>query len=146
VSGFGFDDGTQVLKANVLKGSGNSSFSYTPGAPGTGTGSVKDMSFYLQVTDVNGSYIQDNTTFAHILFSGTLNFPPQFINASYFDGRTGEGAYAPISTTNSDGFLVGMPLKVDGYSSVVTPEPSTFALLGAGLLGAGFMARRKNKK
>ncbi len=46
---------------------------------------------------------------------------------------------------NDDGSLVVSSSHDSSISVGVVPEPSTFLLLGAGLLGLGFVSRRKNR-
>jgi PEP-CTERM motif len=42
--------------------------------------------------------------------------------------------------------LLAAPIALSATDSVTTPEPASILLVGGGLLGIGFLARRRNRK
>ena len=92
-------------------------------------------------TTNDGSYVYDNTYFAlapffdyngWLLSSLAGNWNP------YFDSDSTSRLYISNGSCGARGCLL------TNISSVNTPEPITLALMGTGLIGLGFMVRRKS--
>ena len=123
----GYNDGLEILDATLVRL--ESSFeATTPGVLGTGS---FDAVFKVVTADTNyfdlkvGDLLRWHST-------GTINQPALFNPAVMWDGTSTAAGFNPQT------------FKVDGSSSfTVIPEPSTFVLLGLGLLGAGIITRKR---
>ena len=141
-TGMGFDDGTQVLKAEISGGLSSFSYDTTTGIGGGGTAPYID--WILSPLWVDEGYIRPTTdpNLCDMHFGATLNYPPGNSETDdFFLSRAGEGNYATVGVTVDD-----MLFKVDGYTELTVPEPGTMLLLGSGLLGLAGFARRRKKK
>jgi hypothetical protein len=71
--------------------------------------------------------------------------------ASYFDtnGENDGSDFVFSSSFNITGDIPGYPIsgtgQLNGDSSIPVPEPATIGLMGIGLVGLGFMSRRRRK-
>lgn len=142
-SGFGFDDGELAANGTISAGNFSLFAATVPGEEGIGS-TILDGTVLGTFTNVFGDFFVPDDLIFGIRFEGTLNQPPLdsevFAPGVFFASRAGEGNYAEESVIGWTQF------KVDGSSKFVVPEPSTFLLLGAGLLGLAGISRKKMKK
>lgn len=127
----GYNDGIKILTGH-LSNVAPSKFTGSTTTGGVGTGSF-DVSF--KIDEYNGDYIKlyDNILNFRFHSTGTLNQPGYYHPTAMWDGT---------STTGGDNNP--QVFKFDGSTDfTAVPEPSTFLLLGAGLLGAGIITRKK---
>jgi hypothetical protein len=89
--------------------------------------------------------------------SYTLNTPAQGFNATPFTNyaiamtsfTTMSGTGANFSAITAATMLIngqsqpGLDVEIQNYRAMATPEPGTFGLIGAGLVGLAFIRRRK---
>lgn len=132
-TGTGFNNGTRVVMGTINPGQ-ITTFTSTSFSPLTGIGSTILEGL---VTSIDPLFFNPAITIFDFRFEGTVNAPPlDSTTASFFDGNDGF-AVTPVT---ADGTLV----KTDGSSKFsVVPEPSTFLLLGIGLLGVAGYTRKK---
>ena len=106
-------------------------------APGTGDGTAKS---YQSVNRAAGGLwaSQLDTDFFTLDANGNPLFPAQDTRSDSNFTQNGAGAW------NGGGDIIGLRSN-DPVRALVTPEPATLTLFGLGLLGAGFMRRRKQK-
>lgn len=116
--------------------SGGANHVCTGVAPGTGDGTAKS---YQSVNLAAGGLwaSQLDTNFFTLDANGKPMSPQDVRSDSNF---TQNGA----SAWNGAGDIIGLRSN-DPVRALVTPEPATLTLFGLGLLGAGFMRRRKQK-
>lgn len=126
-------------------------------------GTLTDGTLVATVEITSGSYRLDTTGAAgssYLLYGDFTYLLPGFM----FDAATGQdlsdlplGWVFAYTAGDNDPNTVDITFNPDGSYNVfsshdssvsvgVIPEPSTFALLGVGLLGAGLLARRRNRK
>ena len=116
--------------------SGGANHVCTGVAPGTGDGTAKSyQSVNLAAGGVWASQL--DTNFFTLDANGKPMSPQDVRSDSNF---TQNGA----SAWNGAGDIIGLRSN-DPVRALVTPEPATLTLFGLGLLGAGFMRRRKQK-
>lgn len=63
-----------------------------------------------------------------------------------YDATGSYDAGTPGDTSDDFAYTLSRTTNLNGSVSFSIPEPTTIALMGAGLLGAGFAARRRNAK
>ncbi|ALT75990.1 hypothetical protein AT984_00930 [Paucibacter sp. KCTC 42545] len=138
-SGNGFDDGHMFGMFNVTPGGVSSFFSPTAGS---GIGSA---AFNFQVVGaVDGNYLSSSTgPITGMNFSSNQSLPVGTSATTSFHNNSSNN-FGDLFTT----YAVGnndLLLKVDGSTTFTTPvpEPSSYALLLAGLGVFGFLARRR---
>jgi hypothetical protein len=106
-------------------------------APGTGDGTAKS---YQSVNRAAGGLwaSQLDTNFFTLDANGNPLVPAQDVRTDSDFTRNSAGLW------DGDGDIIGLRSS-DPVRALVTPEPATLTLFGLGLLGAGFMRRRKQK-
>lgn len=166
LAGTGFNDGSLVMAGHVTSAFGSFSVNTTdplgPVSPldqfGTndwaGTSSVSGAGGTSAKVQVD-AYNQDlaffstppSTFLVDMLFNTSNILPFIQVDPSRLFTNAAGAAFAP--TVGAINGITGpdMLFQADANSSpVVTPEPSTMALLGAGLFGLSVFARRRSKK
>jgi hypothetical protein len=144
-TGAGFDDGQVIYSADITGGS--SGFNVFGIPPSTGLGSVNVTG---QATAIDTSVFADLTAalvFNFVNPEGQSAYPqPTTFPNQFFVG--GSPVYATYTVNfcapTSPGGSCDLPLRFDGSSRFLVPEPSTLALLGLGLFGFGWASRRKS--
>ena len=103
------------------------------------------------VSPFYNNYMDHNILNIENLETGTYQL--MFVLANGFPiGDPGNNSPNNNTWTGDDNLVaigpVGLMVNVSVYNgrNVLTPEPATFALFGLGMLGAGFVARRRNRK
>jgi hypothetical protein len=134
VAGTGFDDGIEVYRGDII--AGGASFAVLGS---TGFGSTN---LIANATLVNSNVLQGLPAALmdiRLNAEGQAAFPPGNANtANYHIG--GSALYPDYVVDAND-----LRLRFDGSSRFSVPEPSSLALLGAVLVGAGAVARRARK-
>jgi hypothetical protein len=141
----------------TVSGATSSQFNYGPLAgfgfanpiyiPGFSTGPQTVLAGQTQVFSgltsgtLNGSLGSDTTIFAPYIGVGSFNIPVSTLTGLTILG--GGGNIASASATSANGTAV-VTYNYDFVTAA--PEPATLSLLGLGLLGFGFMARKLKKQ
>lgn len=108
-------------------------------APGTGDGTAKSyQSVNLAAGGVWASQL--DTNFFTLDANGNPLVPAQDVRTDSNFTQNGAGAWNGPAGSDILGLRSNDPVR-----AVVTPEPGTLTLLGSGLLGLGFLRRRKQK-
>ena len=113
------------------------------GAPGQ-INAGDQLVFYIVSPEGNfasiASYSADNVNHAYITGYGGGTLNGNSIPAGLFVGLEDESAYRADFNYNDDTFVFA---GVSAPNATVTPEPSSLALFGTGVLGLGQMVRRR---
>lgn len=133
--GTGFSDGIKILGGSFTPGVSGSftNLNGTPGgagADGSGSNNLVGTVGFTNAAYVNPDPVNTNatTTLQYGVSAAPWTRPVAF---------NGEAGYGP--TDNPSSFV----LKADSNQAFLVPEPTSTALIGLGLLGLGFMRRRK---
>ena len=107
-------------------------------APGTGDGTAKSyQSVNLAAGGIWASQL--DTNFFTLDANGNPLVPAQDVRTDSDFTRNSAGLW------DGDGDIIGLRSS-DPVRALVTPEPATLTLFGLGLLGAGFLRRRKERR
>ena len=155
---FSLSGATVTVIGNVIQPAG-STLNFTTGNFATGSlgqgGTFNGGGSFV----VNGSY----AGFTGAVFSGTFSGPVTWqvvgictkavpctynlvgaVTGTWYNGETLFGATTQLFFKTTKGPYSGGPITAeDGSTFVVTPEPSSLAFMGTGLLGMGLVMRRK---
>lgn len=165
VAGTGYDDGTEIARFTSIADEGLSSFTVNVAvtglgadtgvsSPDQGTGSTNQYEFEITAaTDfVNADYLigfDQEQLIYDLRFTGTQDVNqtsgdelPVFTPTAFFVGGSAFYPDTPVSSANDVIFQVDAAVQLSTRTEQV-PEPSIIALLSLGLLGAGFMGRRR---
>lgn len=141
-SGENFADGTIVASGTIGAGQLSQFTAFYPPTADTDAFGNGSFTFFGDVTYANSAYLDLADLIMGFRAEGTLNYLPLDSSTSaFFDGTndTGNTDYASFTVTSDD-----LLLKADASSKFLpVPEPSTFVLLGCGLLGVGIVCRKK---
>ncbi len=163
VDGTGYDDGIEIARFTSVADAGLSSFTVNVAvtglglstgvsSPDQGTGSTNQFEFEITAaTDfVNADYLigfDQEMLIYDLRFTGTQDVNtnsgdelPVFTPTAFFVG--GSAFYPDTSVNSTDDIIFQVDASVQ-LSTKAIPEPSIIALLSAGLLGAGFIGRRR---
>lgn len=123
-------DGVLILSAHLVSADSSFGVGLSSSPPTTGTGSF-DLRFMIDYVNTSYLDIATNSIFGDKL-TGTVNIPTLYTPNQMWDG----------TATNT-----GLLLKVDSSETFFqTPEPGSLALVGFGLLGAGYVGRRRARR
>ena len=133
VAGTGFDDGIEIYRGLIVGGVGNFA---TAGGLGLGSTNLSVQTLFYDSTVLTGL---GPALDLRLNAEGQAAYPPGSADTSNY--HIGGSALYP-------NYVVGandLRLRFDGSSRFSVPEPSSLALLGAVLVGAGAVARRARK-
>lgn len=134
-TGLGYTDGTKVLTFDVLAGEGGSV------NVSTLFDGSDDASFLLAAINTAGIFEDasgDPFAIGSTLALTDSNFDLDSNNNNALDET--RGGFGCTAANQSAGFFCGVE---DGTVRFAVPEPGTLAIMGLGLLGLGWSARRK---
>lgn len=121
----GFTDGASILSGNIISGTGAANPSFSFGA----------TDITIQVTSFDSAvYSPPSITGGGGIFTLRMNNP--------FDA----GLLGPINSVMGNSVAPGdLKYAADGYIALAVPEAKTYAMMLAGLVLVGFMARRNSR-
>ena len=150
---------TIVLNGLIDSGWDENNFHITTGAPGvytdryhtfqSGTIFSLETDTYFSDTDTYGGTFRigladQDWDYLSATFNGLQFFSMGFIIGSIFDA---EGSIVAASTDTLDGIVLylnsGLNGQIRGNGLIPNPEPTTFLLLGMGLISLAGLGRRK---
>lgn len=141
-----FIDPPLAIGYDYRTGLGNPNFASVTFPTGLGSGTGGNT-YALSVLGPSGQPIGPG-------FDATGGLPFDFLTNGYSSGVDafevlGIPTSANLDPSNTTAFITGLTFTADGVftgtmTPIVTPEPTTLAMLGSGLLGLGWFQRRRN--
>ncbi len=119
----------------------------------TGAGELQ-IWFYEDGFDFTGNLVNSvgGTTIGSVTFVSAVNLSPFAVQGPFGPGPFSGTISGAATLSSSDYLLVFADIEHDGAgltsfdSQVKVPEPGTLVLLGSGLVGLAFFARRRTKR